>query len=244
MGKKIVKLLIMMNIFALVGCASGQTAKDSPAQEKTSVEEKISTEEKTGTDEKTSTEEKTSAEVKKITPLPDDLTIDTLDNCTVSISFETSDVYQNDAKEVVIPMTVYDYERFDMVDIAAMKEGDILVINQEEVLVKTLERNGDVSINGGLDEDGCWLRTYEDGVFWEVGFDDVKSYHEIGEISLPASKDFTFIDSSSLDQPERQLQQDDFLKEMQNIDDNFVEYATTATIEDGLITNITKTYMP
>ena len=58
-----------------------------------------------------------------ISPLPETLDINALDNCTVAISLENGGAYVNDGGKMVMDVTVYSYELYDMVDIAALKES-------------------------------------------------------------------------------------------------------------------------
>ncbi len=61
-------------------------------------------------------------------------------------------------------------ELFDLVDVNLMKEGDIIVLQGEEVTVETIEwdENGSVLINGGYgEENGHTLVTDEDTVYYE-----------------------------------------------------------------------------
>ena len=52
---------------------------------------------------------------------------------------------------MVKDVTVYSYELYDMVDIASLKENDVIVRRNEEITVTEFERldSGLVRINGG-----------------------------------------------------------------------------------------------
>ncbi|MEG1888999.1 MAG: hypothetical protein RR491_05675 [Lachnospiraceae bacterium] len=231
--KKIAIVIILMNLMALAGCTDAQKAADTQkaADAKTTADVPAPKEE--------------NEEGEKITPLPATLRGDTLNNCTVAVSFSAADIYENQQKESFVPMTLYDYELFDLVDIGKLKIGDILVINKKEMKVNSLKREqGELIINGGLEEGGCYLQTSENGVYYEVGMDGAKSYYAIEEVTLPLSKNFVYTDSSDFGQPEKTLHRKEFLTEMKDSENCFTQFATTAVIEDGAILYITQIFVP
>lgn len=214
MKQKIIGLLMLAGMIALAGCAG----KNTPVQ--------------------------TSG--KTVEPLPGTLDVETLDNCTFAAGFEASDVYLSDDGMLGVHMTVYDYERFDLVDISELTAGDTLVIDGNRMPVESIERdeNGFVTINGGLEEGGCYLATDDSGVFYEILTDDAKSYYAIGETTLPIGQEFIFLDDSDLENPGQISYAGDFLMAMEKSDRSFSPYATTVTVQDEFITNLTQIYVP
>ena len=104
---------------------------------------------------KTETESK-EPNVNVISPLPETIDINALDNCTVAISLEKGGAYVNDSGKMVMDVTVYSYELYDIVDIASLKENDVILRKNEEVKVTEIERleTGLVRINGGEENGG------------------------------------------------------------------------------------------
>ena len=179
-------------------------------------------------------------------PLPGYLDVNALQDCTFSAGFEAKDVYLNDDGALVVHMTVYDHELFDLVDISELAVGDTLVIDGNELMVETLERDnaGGIIINGGLDKDGYYLATDDDGVYYERGMDDAYSYYAVGEATIPVDQDFLLTDSSDLDKPERTLYAGDFLMEMENSTEIFSPNNTTVTVANGKILGMVRVYTP
>ncbi|MCD7842771.1 MAG: hypothetical protein LUG56_09930 [Lachnospiraceae bacterium] len=74
-------------------------------------------------------------------------------------------------------------ELFDLVDVNLMKEGDIIVLQGEEVTVETIEwdKDGSILINGGYgEENGHILVTDEDTVYYEKTADsDTEAGNEL-----------------------------------------------------------------
>ena len=177
-----------------------------------------------------------------VTPLAAAVDITKLEDCTVAISLEKGDFYVDKTGAVMMDVTVFAYDVFDLVDISSMKEGDTILRGQEEVLILSIERNenGLVLINGGLDDGGFELYTEENTVYYERSDSDGKVYYEIGKVSLPVSSDFTYSDASDLDKGTVTLGAEDFLEDAANIEYCFNANNTTIEIENGYVTAMTK----
>ena len=194
---------------------------------------------------------KTETESKKpnaniISPLPETLDINALDNCTVAISLENGGVYVNDSGKMVMDVTVYSYELYDMVDIASLKENDVILRKNEEVKVTEIERleTGLVRINGGEENGGFDLVSNDSTVYYESGMNDIKAYYELGGVTLPVSDEFEYVDESDLDADAKKYLAGDFLKDDAGIEYNFSPNNTSIVIENGTIIKMNKTYMP
>ena len=92
----------------------------------------------------------------RISPLPESMDLERLNNCTVAVSLKEGDAYVDDTGAMQMKVTVYSYELFDLVDISQLKAGDILTIRQQDVPVTSVGRDesGLVQINGGLEQGG------------------------------------------------------------------------------------------
>ena len=194
---------------------------------------------------KTETESK-EPNVNVISPLPETLDINALDNCTVAISLENGGVYVNDSGKKVMDVTVYSYELYDMVDIASLKENDVILRKNEEVKVTEIERleTGLVRINGGEENGGFDLVSNDSTVYYESGMNDIKAYYELGNVTLPVSDEFEYVDESDLDADAKKYFAEDFLKDDAGIEYNFSPNNTSIVIENGTIIKMNKTYMP
>jgi uncharacterized protein YcfL len=194
---------------------------------------------------KTETESK-EPNVNVISPLPETLDINALDNCTVAISLENGGAYVNDSGKMVMDVTVYSYELYDMVDIASLKENDVILRKNEEVKVTEIERleTGLVRINGGEENGGFDLVSNDSTVYYESGMNDIKAYYELGSVTLPVSDEFEYVDESDLDADAKKYFAGDFLKDDAGIEYNFSPNNTSIVIENGTIIKMNKTYMP
>jgi hypothetical protein len=103
--------------------------------------------------------------------------------------------------------------------------------------------SGRVCINGGLENDGFDLITDDSGVFFETGFNDIKSWYEIGAATIRVSDDFKCVDYADLELGEVIIYPGDFLiGAVTNYD--FTPYNTTIRIEAGQIIEMNRRYIP
>ena len=225
-------MLIAVFCLLLVGCASVQatdgentTPYDVTVNNDTAVTEQIE-------------------EPKTIMPLPDN-TMENLTDAILSVSLEEGDAYVDDDGIMQMNLKIYAYDQYDMVDIANLKVGDTIVRYDGNLEVTSKEQDGmgAVRINGGLENDGFNLVTDEDGVFYEMGYNDVKSWYEVGEATIRVSADFVFTDSSDLELGEMIFYPGSFLiGEVTNY--NFGPGNTTVRVEKGQIIEMTRSYTP
>ena len=183
---------------------------------------------------------------KVISPLPESLDINNLNDCTVAISLEKGDAYVDDNGKMVMKVKAYTYELYDMVDIATLDVNDTIIRRNEEVKITEVLRldTGLVRINGGEEEGGFDLASDDSTVYYEIGMSDVKNYYELGEITLPVSDEFEYVDESDLDAGAKKYFAGDFLKDDAGIEYNFSPNNTSIVIENGTIIKMNKTYMP
>ena len=177
-------------------------------------------------------------------PLPD-TAMENMTDAVLAISLKEGDAYVDDTGKMQMDVTVYDYDKYDMVDISMLKVGDILATHADEVKILTLEQDasGTVRINGGLDEGGMDLVTDNSGIFYETGYNDHKSWYEIGKATIRVSTDFVFTDNADLDQGEVIYYPGSFLiGEVTNYD--FTPNNTTIRLEGGQIMEMNRRYIP
>ena len=180
-----------------------------------------------------------------ISPLPEALDVSALDNCTAAVSLEKGGLTLSEDGKMVMDVTVYSYELYDMVDIASLKEADVIIRQGEEVTVAELERldSGLVRINGGEENGGFDLISNDGTVYYEIGMSDIKAYYELGKASLPVSDEFEYIDESDPDAGAKHYAAGDLLAD-DKIEYNFSPNNTSIVIENGTITKMNKVYMP
>ena len=227
-------LLMVAVCLLLAGCSKSEQNADTDTTTETVEEANQSASE--------NTEQEETAVV--VYPLPD-ATMENLTDAILAVSLEEGDAYVDDTGKMQMDVKIYTYDKYDMVDIANLKEGDTIVTHAGEVVVTSLERTqgGLILINGGLEEGGFDLFTDDSGIFYESGFNDVKNWYEVGTATIRVSADFEGRDNSNPDQGEVVLYPGSFLVG-EVTDYNFTPYNTTIRVEGGQIVEMNRMYTP
>ena len=242
--KKLLAMLLALGLLALCACTSTTTTKAPETTTESTLEETNQTEQ-TGTEEPADAAEEPAEDAAepddRVKPLPDAIDVTALTDATVAASFDESAIEETDGK-TYLTLQVYDYDRYDMVDISNLADGSVIVAGGKDMTVSSVERDGAlVLINGGLPKGGMTLTTQDDGVYYELGVNDVKFYQEKGEVKLPLSASFTLTDDSDPDHP-NQTYGAEKLSEL--VSSGFTANNALVTIENGEIIAITRTVAP
>lgn len=178
----------------------------------------------------------------QVVPLPRN--VDAV-NGTLSVSLAEGDVYVNANNMPEMKVTAYDYELYDVVAMNALKVGDRILRLGQDVTVNSIEKdeNGDIIINGGLDAGGHVFRPGDGGDYYEISYNDAKSYAPVGELILPVADEFCFVDKSDLDREPQSYYLDSFF-----VDGLFGWYFfpsnTTVQLENGIAVSMERVYIP
>lgn len=232
--KKVLAILLAISVLALSACAAKQVNSDTQKDSNTA-----ETEQKPGSEQT----EQPAQEAKRVEPLAESLDLNALTDATVAASFGTEDISEKDGK-TEITLTVYDYDVYDMVDISQLAVGDTIVVDGKDMVVTSREdKDGFVTINGGLEQGGVDLTSDDSGVYYAVGMDDAKSYHELGKITVPVAEGFVLTDNSDLEHPDATYAASDLAK-LAGESVGFTANNTLATIEHGELTVLARSYTP
>lgn len=181
---------------------------------------------------------------KVILPLPD-TTMENLTDAILPVSLAKGDAYVDEEGILQMDVTIYTYDKYDMVDIAMLEVGDTIVGYAGEVEVTSVERNeaGTIFINGGLEAGGFDLVTEENGVFFETGFNDAKNWYEVGTAKLRVSADMVGSDNADPERGEVTFYPGDLLNDaIENF--HFTPHNTTVRVEGGQIVEMNRRYVP
>lgn len=235
--KKALAILLALSVLALSACAARQTNSDT--QEGSSAETAAPS-----TDpEQTEDVQQPAQEAKRIEPLAESLDLNALTDATAAASFGAEDISEKDGK-TEISLTVYDYDVYDMVDISQLAVGDTIVVDGKDMVVTSREdKDGFVTINGGLEQGGVDLTSDDSGVYYAVGLDDAKSYHELGKITVPVAEGFALTDNADPEHPDETYAASDLAK-LAASEPGFTANNTLATIEHGELTVLARSYTP
>ena len=229
------KILIPILILCLLltGCAK---TPEASAPEAKPVEQPAAS-------EAPAVEESAEEASRSIAPLPD-TTMDNLSDCILSVSLDKDSVYTDESGTVQMSVKIYSYDKYDMVDISMLREGDTIISHSGEVEVSTLERkDGCILINGGLDANGIELATDDYGVFFESGYNDAKSWYEVGEATFPLAEGFVCYDYADMDKGEVLLNADSFINGEIEVF-YFSPHNTGIRLEKGQVVEMNRIYVP
>ena len=154
--KKLILIILTLAMSAsLVGCG-GKTEEGAPAEAKQTESPKA----EAVVNQEVSKEAEQKESGVTVQPLSD-TTMENLEDAILSVSFGEGDVYLDDTGKLQTKAKIYTYDKYDMVDIAQMKVGDIIVTHTGGVEVQALERSesGILFVNGGLEGGGFDLVT-------------------------------------------------------------------------------------
>ena len=147
-----------------------------------------------------------------------------------------------------LTFTVYWEDTFDIVEISQLAPGDTLYVGDAVVNVESVEEDdGDLLVNGGLDNGGVTLRAYdEDNVWRAVEYDDQHTYFNWGEATLPLAGDVTFTDGWEIGKdPVTVAGAEAVTEAITGADmDAFIPENTTVRVADGQIVEIVRVYIP
>ena len=178
-----------------------------------------------------------------LAPLPD-TTMENLTDAILAVSLEEGGAYVDDTGKMQMDLKIYSYDKYDMIDVASLKMGDIIFGHSGAVTITSIEQSGGtIAINGGLNGDGFDLVTDEDGVFYERGYNDSRNWYEVGTATIRVSTDFQGVDSAEPEKGEMILYPGSFLVgEVTNYD--FTPFNTTVRVENGQIIEMDRVYIP
>lgn len=182
---------------------------------------------------------------KMIRPLQSNIDVDNLTDATLAATFTSDDFGWMGGN---LTMTVYAEELYDSADVQHLQMGDTLLCAQDTIVVSQIEqKNGAIVVNGGIEEGGAWLQPTNEGNYRAVEMDDHSIYTKLGEVELPLNDNFTIIDCGENPQDPYDTIRDMqklYLENLQDSRKNFTELNTRVTIKKGLITNITRHWIP
>ena len=165
-------------------------------------------------------------------------------NAEVPATFSTSDFNWMGGN---LEMTVYSEDLYDTVELHQMNVGDTLLFNGDTIIVNKIEGESDLTINGGIEEGGAYLVPNEGGTYRALLMDDHSAYTKLGKVQLPLSEQFTIIDcGDNPTDPYDTIRTDQklYLENVKEYKREFNELNTRVQVEDGIITCITRHWIP
>lgn len=242
--KKYLALVLALMMLVLSACGTAQTDKSTENSNMSNTE---ASSDSSTTETPADTAEPTlpvdTVEAKRIEPMADWVDMSNLKDAAVAAGFDGDAVTEENGK-YQIKLTVYSYDMYDMVDMAQLDVGDTIVVDGKDMVVSSKEEdNGVIAVNGGYENGGAYFATGEDGVYYVIGPDDRKDYHEVGTATVPVSDDFTMTDNSDLENPDQTFTAADLARLAQE-EPGFQPANTVARMENGQLVSLERSYTP
>lgn len=165
-------------------------------------------------------------------------------NVTVPALFSFSDFNWKDG---TLTMTVYSIDCYDAKAIDQMQIGDSILFRNDTIIINNIQKDKTLTINGGIEYGGVYLTQNDSDTYRVQLMDDHPQYSELGKVQLPLSKDLTIIDCG--DNPTDpydtiRTNHKQWLDNVKEYKRDFSELNTRVKIENGVITNITRFWIP
>lgn len=182
---------------------------------------------------------------KLITPLPSGIEVSNMQDCTVEAAFCADDFLWMGGN---LRMTVFSQDLYDIVDIHQMQVGDTLIYAGQPLVINSIDKaDGCININGGLDQGGCCLVGYEGGTYIARNWDDHATYSKLGQAEVPLAENFVIIDCGM--EPNDPIdtiraEQKLYIESLENSRREFFQLNTKVTIENGMVTEINRRWIP
>lgn len=177
--------------------------------------------------------------------LPAGYSPSSLIDCTVPVAFSSDDFRWMGGN---LSMAIFQENTYDAVDISQIDKGDTIVYKGKDMVVTKLEEDhGTLSINGGVEEGGAWLIANGGGTYRATEFDDHSVYTELGKAEVPLAEDFIIIDCG--DEPTDpsdtiRTKQKQYIESLADFKREFSPLNTTVCIQNGVITEIKRRWIP
>ena len=188
-----------------------------------------------------------SPEARTIAPEAVAIDVNNLPDGEYHVAFNPGDVLSGASGIYMNAVHIYTMDWYDIVDISALKVGDTLIVEGEEVPVLSLEETEyGLSVNEGQDARAFDLATEEDSNGWFIrGLDDLRTYTERGVASLVVDPSATFTDGWDIEKEPVTAAYDGIVEALRSSgNDTFIPDNTTVTIASGKVVKIDRVYMP
>ena len=150
-------------------------------------------------------------------------------------------------KDSTLTLTAYSIDTYKASEIDNLQKGDTILFRNDTIITDKIERGKYISINGGIEFGGVDLTAHEEGTYRVLLMDNHPQYSELGKVKLPLSPALTIIDCG--DNPEDpsdtiRTNHHQWLANVKEYKRDFSELNTRVNIENGIITTITRFWIP
>ena len=185
--------------------------------------------------------------VKSVAPVARQIDVSDLPDGTYPVSFDRGDLLAGASAIYMNAVHVYTLDVYAPEAIEALKVGDTIVVEGEDVPVLTLnETEYGLLVNEDQDARAFYLNLDEDlGGYAVRGLNDLATYTEQGVTTLVVDPSATFTDAWDIEADPVTVAAEGIVEAMQSsANEYFVPQNTTVRVKDGKVVQIDRVYVP
>ena len=181
-----------------------------------------------------------------VRPVPLRIDVNNFDDGIYPVAFERSEVEKEEGG-CAITFEIFNMDLYDAVELHCMEVGGYIEIGGEIVKIESLSTDGNVIINGGLDNGGAELIPVGGGVYRYQGWDDIATYTSFGKVRLFVPDTIDFVDLGNVEKSMKGVtvpgkKTFDYLTTTEF--GSFNQYSTRIRIDNGAVVEFFREYRP
>lgn len=181
-----------------------------------------------------------------VRPVPLRIDVNNFDDGIYPVAFDRNEVEKGE-EGCSITFEIFNMDLYDAVELHSMEVGGYIEIGGEIVKIESLSKDGNVIINGGLDNGGAELIPVGGGVYRYQGWDDIATYTSFGKVKLFVPDTIDFIDRGNVEKSMKGVtvpgkKTFDYLRTTKY--DSFNQYSTRIRIDNGAVVEFFREYRP
>ena len=181
-----------------------------------------------------------------VRPVPLRIDVNNFDDGIYPVSFDRNEMEKAEGG-CNITFEVFNMDLYDAVELHSMEVGGYIEIGGEIVKIESLSKDGNIIINGGLDNGGAELIPVGGGVYRYQGWDDIATYTSFGKVRLFVPDTIDFIDRGNVEKSMKGVtvpgkKTFDYLRATKY--DSFNQYSTRIRIDNGAVVEFFREYRP
>ena len=181
-----------------------------------------------------------------VRPVPVRIDVNNLADGIYPVSFDRKEIAKVEGGYKVT-FEVFNVDLYDAVELHQMEVGGYIEIAGELIKIESLTKDGDIVINGGLENGGVELKPVGGGVYRYRGWDDIETYTSFGKVTLFVPDTLDFVDCGNVEESMAGVTvpgEKAFEYLTTNEFGSFNEYSTRIRIEDGAVVEFYRIYRP
>lgn len=181
-----------------------------------------------------------------VRPVPLRIDVNNFDDGIYPVAFDRSEL-EKEEEGFNVTFEIFNMDLYDAAELHSMEVGGYIEIGGEIVKIESLSKDGNVIINGGLDNGGAELIPVGGGVYRYQGWDDIATYTSFGKVRLFVPDTIDFIDRGNVEKSMKGVtvpgkKTFDYLRKTKF--GSFNQYSTRIRIDNGAVVEFYREYRP